>query len=316
MIGRLGAALAAALVLLSACSEAASGEQTKRIAFSFDDIPRHAGGFMSPEERVDVLIAGMEEAGITQAGIFVTTANLENPDGQNGEEHIRAYAAAGHVIANHSYSHPSLNDLSAEDYLADLDRAEARIADLPNKRPWFRYPFLHEGLDDRRDAVRAGLQERGLMNAYVTVDNYDWAIDSIASNAAREGKAMDMEALGELYVETLVDAAEFSDAIAREVLGRSPAHVLLLHETDLNALYIADLAAGLRANGWEIITMDEAFADPIADREPDTFYLGGGRVTALAAEAGWEPRRLVHERTDEEVLAQLFAERVLLENSL
>jgi hypothetical protein len=34
-------------------------------------------------------------------------------------------------------------------------------------------------------------------------------------------------------------------------------------------------------------------------------------VTALAHEKGWEPRKLVHERTDEKVLDRLFAERVI-----
>jgi peptidoglycan/xylan/chitin deacetylase (PgdA/CDA1 family) len=268
---------------------------------------------MTPDQRTDALISGMAEAGIEQAGIFVTTGNLETEDGAGGEDRIRAYAAAGHVIANHSHSHSSLNDVSAEDYLADIDRAEAWLADMPNKRAWFRYPYLHEGQDERRDLVRAGLTQRGLMNAYVTIDNYDWSLDSIASDAAQEGRAMDMDALRDLYVETLIDAAEFSDAIAVELLGRSPAHVLLLHETDLNALFITDLAEGLRAAGWEIVPLDEAFADPISEREPDTFYLGGGRVTALAREAGWEPARLVHDRTDEAVLLRLFEERVLQE---
>jgi hypothetical protein len=127
-----------------------------------------------------------------------------------------------------------------------------------------------------------------------------------------EGKTIDLSKLGQLYVETIVDTAEFNDRIARDTLGRSPAHVLLLHETDLNALFIADLVAGLRAAGWTIITMDEAYRDPIAQMEPDTLYLGGGRVTALASAAGRDPDSLRHERTDEAELARLFEERVVV----
>jgi hypothetical protein len=149
------------------------------------------------------------------------------------------------------------------------------------------------------------------MNGYVTVDNYDWHLDSLASSAKREDRPMSLEGLRDLYVETLVQAAEFSDDIAVRVLGRSPAHVLLLHETDIAALYVEDLVEGLRAAGWDVVSMDEAYADPIAAREPDTWFLGGGRVTALAHEKGWEPRKLVHERTDEKVLDRLFAERVI-----
>jgi peptidoglycan/xylan/chitin deacetylase (PgdA/CDA1 family) len=243
----------------------------------------------------------------------VTVGGLERPDGRGGEDRIRAYAAAGHVIANHTASHPWLSRTDVGDYMADVDRAEAWLQGRAGHRPWFRFPYLDEGRRDRakRDAVRVALRERGLMNAYVTVDNYGWHLDGLASRAKREGRPMSLQGLRDLYVETLVQAAELIDDIAVRALGRSPAHVLLLHETDIAGLFVEDLVEGLRAAGWEIVTMDEAYADPIATREPDTWFLGGGRVAALAHEKGWEPQTLVHERTDEAVLERLFAERVL-----
>ena len=88
--------------------------------------------------------------------------------------------------------------------------------------------------------------------------------------------------------------------------------MLLLHETDLNALFVADMVAALRADGWAIVTIDEAYADPLAQIEPDTLYLGGGRVTALAAAVGHDPASLVHPRTDEAELKRLFEERVVV----
>ena len=302
-----------ALAVLLILAAVPAGAQDKRIAISFDDIPRHAGGFMTPDARTIALIAGLHEAGVEQAGFFVTTGNLDTADGKGGEARIRAYVAAGHVIGNHSHSHGWLWNGDAAAYIADLDKAEAWLADKPGKRPWYRFPYLDEGRDPtRRDALRAALRERGLLNGYVTVDNFDWAIDGLAARAIEDGKTIDLAKLGELYVETIVDTAEFNDRIARETLGRSPAHVLLLHETDLNALFIVDLVAGLRAAGWTIVTMDEAYRDPIAQMEPDTLYLGGGRVTALASAAGRDPASLVHARTDEAELARLFEERVVV----
>jgi peptidoglycan/xylan/chitin deacetylase (PgdA/CDA1 family) len=269
---------------------------------------------MTPDERTVALIAGLHEAGVEQAAFFVTTGNLDDDYGKGGEARIRAYVAAGHVIGNHSHSHGWLWNGDVAAYIADLDKAEAWLAGKPGKRPWYRFPYLDEGRDPgRRDALRAALRQRGLLNGYVTVDNFDWAIDDLARKAAglALGPRIDREALGKLYVETIVSTANFNDEIARETLGRSPAHVLLLHETDLNALFIVDLVAGLRADGWQIITMDEAYRDQIAQMEPDTLYLGGGRVTALAAAAGRDPATLVHPRTSEAELARLFEERVI-----
>lgn len=305
--------------LLSACTSVAAppAQPEKRIAFSFDDVPRHPGAFFTPDERSRELIAALRRGRVRQAGFFVTTGHLQLPQGQGGAARIAAYVAAGHVIANHSASHRRLSRTPAEEYIADLDQAEAWLRGRPGYRPWYRFPFLDEAGRDtaRRDAVRAALAERGLRNAYVTIDNYDWHLDSIASGARRKGLQMNMTALRDIYVETLVDTANFYDSMARETIGRSPVHVLLLHETDLSAMYVDDLTAALRANGWKIVSMDEAYRDPIAAREPDTWFLGEGRVAALAQMAGRAPRTLVHERTDEEVLTRLFNERVLTPSS-
>ena len=310
-IATIASRLIAAFLLVLATAPAAA--QDKRIALSFDDVPRHPGGFMTPDERAITLIAGLHQAGVEQAGFFVTTGNLEEDYGKGGEARIRAYAAAGHAIGNHSHSHGWLWNGDVAAYIADLDKAEAWLAGKPGKRPWYRFPYLDEGRDvARRDALRAALAERGLFNAYVTVDNFDWAVDGLARKAVEDKVPMDLSALGKLFVETIVDTAEFNDRNARETLGRSPAHVLLLHETDLAAMFIVDLVEGLRAAGWTIVTMDEAYRDPIARIEPDTLYLGGGRVSALAHVAGRTRESLVHERTSEAELARLFDERVVV----
>ena len=109
----------------------------------------------------------------------------------------------------------------------------------------------------------------------------------------------------------LVETAEFQERIARDTLGRSPAHVMLLHETDIAALFIADAVAALRARGWQIVTADEAFRDPIAAVEPDTTYLGGGRVTAIASTRGRAASELAVPLNDEAVVGRMFSTRVL-----
>lgn len=300
-------------ILLICLTGPGSASEHKRVALSFDDVPRFAGAFFTPDQRAIKLIAALDRAGVEQAGFFVTTGHLKKSHGAGGEDRIRAYVAAGHVIANHTHSHQWLSKTKVSDYVADLDVAEEWLAGRPGHRAWYRYSYLDEGTDDllKRDALRAALQERGLLNAYVTVDNYDWYLDGLANSAKTDQKDMDMDALGLLYVETLVQSANFYDEIAVQVLGRSPAHVLLLHETDLAALFIEDVVEALRKDGWEILSMDEAYADPIALIEPDTMYLGGGRVAAIAHTKGYEPADLVYERTDEEVLDRLFTERVL-----
>ena len=303
------------LAPLAACAtpEAAPAEP-KRIALTFDDIPRGPGAFLSQEERTERLIAALRKARVRQAAFFVNPSFLANRERAGGEQRIARYVRAGHVLANHSFSHPHLRGVSAEDYLADIDRAEEWLKGRDGRRPWFRFPFLYEGGTDKakRDAVRAGLAARRLQNGYATVDASDWHLEQLTIEARSAGRPMDAAALRDLYVESHVEAAEFYDALARKTLGRSPAHVLLLHETDIAALYIGDLVAALRRHGWEIVTSDEAYRDPIHTAQPDVPSANGTLIEALA----WEkhvPGPLWYERNDTRLAGRLFAERVLHE---
>jgi peptidoglycan-N-acetylglucosamine deacetylase len=287
-------------------------QQQKRIAFSFDDLPRGPGAFLDPDKRPAMLIREMRDGGIKGAAFFANPGRISRTN--NGVRNAAAYAAAGHVIANHTAHHTALSPVSAEVFLNDVAAAETWLKTQPNYRPWFRFPRLDEGRKDtvKRDAVRAGLQQMGLRNAYVTADGWDWYLESRTIAASRAGKAMDMAALRALYIETHMASANFSDRLAQRILGRRPVQMLLLHETDLAAMYAGDLAKALRADGWKIVPADIAYADPLAQMTPDPEFADGTILEMLAWEKGlsggrWFPRNNIPFAT------KLFATRVLHE---
>jgi peptidoglycan-N-acetylglucosamine deacetylase len=207
-----------------------------------------------------------------------------------------------------------LSSVSAQFFLSDIDQAETWLRQQRNYRPWFRFPQLDEGGRDvaKRDAVRAGLRQRGIRNAYVTADGWDWYMERQAVAAKRAGKAINMAALRDLYIETHVESAEFSDRLARRMFNRSPVQMLLLHETDLGAMYIDDLANALRKKGWQIVSAESVYADPMADLVPNSDVTNGTWLEMLA----WE-KHIVGERwfprNDTAVAKKLFATRVLNE---
>ena len=285
----------------------------KRIALSFDDAPRGPGAFLGEDERAERLIETLKAAGAEQVAFFVNPGRISRGDGD--ETRLARYVAAGHVLGNHSFSHIKLSRTSAADYLADIDKAAAWLSGRPGYRPWFRFPALDEGGSDtaKRDAIRAGLAARGLRNAYVTADGLDWNMEALTVAAKRAGKPIDREALRNLYVETHVQSADFSDALARRALGRSPVHMLLLHETDLAALYVGDLIEALKADGWQIVTADQAYADPVYAQMPATRFAGGGTlIEQIAWEKGLSGSRW-YARNDIRTADALFDARVLHE---
>jgi peptidoglycan-N-acetylglucosamine deacetylase len=265
-----------------------SAHGQKRIALTFDDVPRNAGAFFTPDVRTTKLIAALKQARVKQAAFFVNPGNLAKPDGQGGEDRIMAYVAAGHVIANHSFSHPSLSKLTPDAYLADIDQATEWLEAREGYRPWFRFPFLNEGRSDKvkRDAIRDGLKVRGLRNGYVTAEASDWNMETLTINATKAGKAIKPAALRDYYVMLHVEAADFADGLMRKAIGRSPVHVMLLHETDMAAMFIGDLVAALRKDGWEIVTVDKAYRDPIGKVVYDTPSAQGTLTEMMAWQKG------------------------------
>lgn len=288
----------------------------KRIALSFDDAPRGRGAFFTPEARTQRIIAGLKKAKAPQAVFFVNPAAIGQGDGIGGAERIAAYVAAGHVIANHSNTHPHLSAMTADAYLADIDAAEMWLKGRRGYRPWFRFPFLDEGGKDKakRDALRAGLAERGLRNGYVTAESSDWHLESLTREAVQAGKTVDRKALGALYVTWHVEAADFADTMMQRVTGRQPVQVMLLHETDLAALYIGDLVRGLRKAGWTVVSADTAYADPLGQAMPDTPSANGTLTEALAWAAGVPaPRWYRYNQTD--LATAVFRDKVLGESA-
>ncbi|MFF2041392.1 polysaccharide deacetylase family protein [Kitasatospora sp. NPDC058170] len=68
------------------------------------------------------------------------------PTGQYAEQHpdaVRAMAAAGHGLGNHSYSHPQFDGLGPQQARAEVLRADAAIRTAAGTEPlpFFRFPY-------------------------------------------------------------------------------------------------------------------------------------------------------------------------------
>lgn len=281
-------------------------QPARSIALTFDDAPREDTERFTGAQRAAELLARLREAGVPRVAFFANTIRAND----EGWRRLEMYAAAGHTIANHSHSHLDLNTTDPATFVADIVRADDMLRALPTVVRWFRFPYLHEGdAVSKRDHVRRELARLGYRNGYVTVNTFDWHMDTLLQRALAAGRRVNYERLRDVYVDVLVGAVEFTDALAVEVLGRSPRHVLLLHENDLNALFVGDLVAALRAKGWTIIAPETAFEDEIAKKETSTIFPGNpGRIGEIAYDRGIRGR-LAHESCDQAYLERLFEER-------
>ena len=281
----------------------------REIAFTFDDAPTPDSALMTGQERTKRLIDTLTFAKVPDA-LFFVKADYINSDTQKRLEH---YAAAGFHLANHSFSHQSASELGILDYPADVYKAHLLLKLRKNFLPYHRFPYLHYGKDVTAiTSLQQTLTELGYKDGYVTIDNFDWYISSLLTKAAEEKKTIDYDKARKFYVNMLYESIEFYDAIAKKTLGRSPRHVMLLHENDAAALFVGDLIAHLRTKGWTIITPQKAYEDPISRNFPNTVFHKQGRIAAIANSKGVPESELRHPSENVQYLDQAFAKAGVL----
>ncbi len=294
------------VVVLLLCSLVFTFSFSQQIALTFDDAPLGGGPLFSGEERTTRIIESLKKNHVKTAAFFVVSGFIDSTN----INRIHAYSNAGHLIANHSHTHSWIQNIGTANYIHDIQTADSILKKNFPYKQWYRYPFLNEGRSvGSRDSIRAALKEMNLSNGYVTVDDYDWYLAGALRKAISEKKKVDYTALKQLYIEHIWNSIQFYDKIGKKVLGRSPKHVLLLHENDLAALFIGDLIKFLKHKGWQIISPEEAYQDPIANEVPDVLFNGQGRIGAIAYAKGMPAKELVQETEDEEYLEKLLKER-------
>ena len=221
-----------------------------------------------------------------KAALFVKAANIDNDE---GKALLQEWNNAGHLIGNHTYSHPFLNSskMTAEAFEQDMLHAEELLKNFTQFQKILRFPYLKEGETVmKRDAIRSFLAQRGYRIGHVTIDASDWYIDDRLRKRLTKEPAADVSAYRNYYMDHMWDRAVFYDDLSRKVLGRSVKHCILVHFNLLNALFLDDLVSMFKSKGWQVIDASEAFRDRIYAAQPKTVPAGESLIWALAKETG------------------------------
>lgn len=255
----------------------------KEIALTFDDAPGEDTGIFKVEERTDELIRKLKLLDVPQAIFFANPCN-----GGRRKMILRQLAKfrnSGNLIGNHTCTHPRLDKVGFERFALDVDKADALLESLIQGQKVFRFPFFNEGSDKlTRDQVRNWLKSRGYKNIPSSVENEDPVFSLKLNQAKAAGKKIDYIKVETLFVDHVLAGAEFYEKLAREVLGYSPKHILLLHDKDATVLFLESLIRALRKNGWTIIGAQEAIRDPLYSLEPQNTHAEYGLLAQVAFE--------------------------------
>lgn len=256
-----------------------------QFSITMDDFHWQNSLKLSGAQRNEAILDTLTKHSI-KAALFVIGRNIEEDE---GKRLLSAWDRAGHMLANHTYSHRNLNapDTDVKAYQDDILRAEDLLKDFPRYARYLRFPMLKEGdTVAKRDAMRAFLAQHNYRNGHVTVDASDWYIDQRLTARLQSNPAAKVKPYRDYYLEHMWSRAQYYDTLARRVLGYQPRHTVLVHFNLLNALFLDDLIAMYKSKGWQPIDAEEAFADPVFASKPNVIPAGESLIWSLAKEKG------------------------------
>ena len=255
----------------------------KEIALTFDDAPMGNSKHFKSQARTEELIRKLKELNVPPVIVFATACKRE--DSASVTAQLRKYKDAGHLIGNHTCSHPRLDDVGFAAYAKDAEKGDRLLASLFPEHKFFRFPFLNEGSEEKvRGQMRKWLTENHYRNGMVSIDTDDYIFSSKLNQAKKLGKKIDYQKVEKLLVMHLVGAAKFYDDLALKTLGYSPKHVMLLHEMDATVMSIDSLVKELRNQGWKIISAEEAYRDKIYFENLKNTNTSDGVIAQMAFE--------------------------------
>ena len=195
--------------------------EVKQVALTFDD---------GPDVRYTPVILDILREHRVPATFFLIGSQIEHHPAV-----VERILAEGHVIANHSWSHPNFTQLAPPDVRREIQRTETAIFDLTGKRTaLFRPPYGKLTEENVQTLVSLGYKQ-----IYWSTDSQDW----------------DAKDPDQLLINILPDIGRGSIVVMHSAGGRN-------QNLDATVAALPDLIHTLRVQGYRFVTVDELLGIP------------------------------------------------------
>ncbi len=271
--------LISVLLLICSISLGQGSKNKKEICITFDDLPvvrvhDHIERMMITDE----ILFTLEEFKVKAAGFVV---------GDNIAGHydlLEKWLEGGHILGNHTYSHPDLNEVPHELFIENIDKGHIAIEEIlkkyMQKNRYFRYPYLHYGKSPEvKKAVADYLFNQEYWVAHVSIDTDDFAFNLQYEKIHNKSDSAAISRLGNEYFDHIMEQVEKAEKIALDILGRPVRHILLLHANRIHSYFLYDMLSELKSMGYSFISMERAFSDPLYSMRES--YIGPQGISYL-----------------------------------
>jgi len=210
---------------------------------------------------------------------------------------LKQWLGRGFELGNHTYSHKSLNSISAKEFTGDLLKGERYTRELMKDEAkdliYFRHPFLHTGRSPEvRDSLQTFLKNHNYRIAPVTIDNSEWLFARAYEKALMENDSLMMNKVVDAYIPYMESKFEHFEFVSRELFGREIKQILLIHANKINSDHFDKLAEMIIKRDYRFISLEEALKDTAYNALDNYFGRGG---------ISWLHRWALTEKRDKEI---------------
>lgn len=267
---------------LSLCSSLDLFAQDRTVAITVDDLP-YADGTSSQLNTADVsaaemvngkLLAAFQKRHVPVTG-FVIQKRIESLGFTSGVKILKQWIDGGFDLGNHTYSHPDMNNLSAEQIEREIVQGETAIAPLMKevgkKIVFFRFPMNHTGDTKlKHDNIATYLAQRGYGLATCTIDTSDFLFNNAYVQMLATHDSVAAQKLLLDYLTYAKAEIDYYAQLNRQVLGYEPPQVMVLHDNLLNGTVIDKILKVFEEKHYRFVPLDVTQSDP-AYRIPDKY---------------------------------------------
>jgi peptidoglycan/xylan/chitin deacetylase (PgdA/CDA1 family) len=260
----------------------------REIAITIDDLPFVGSGSSTPsslkrtQDRFMAIVNTLVENQVPATGFAIGGAVAKNE-----WDLMEAFRNQGLTIGNHTYTHLSLNSISADKYIADIEKADTKLAHVMTEPKYFRYPYLAEGKGEKKQKVIDYLTAHQYTIAPVTIDSKDYEFNAQFYRIPYRKRAQSIHQFKKRYLAYIWNQTLKAEHRSKNSTGQPVKQILLLHANLLNSLCLGDIIALYKSNGYKFITLEEALkgntAQPINDTSAKAIPGGSGTQEANAS---------------------------------
>lgn len=233
--------------------------QEREIAITMDDLPLVASRMNTPAnkqrstERFTQIVQTFQKYQVPATGFIIAGAI------EKGQwEFLEQFRKAGFMLGNHTYSHYNLNQMSAERYIADVDRADKILAPILTTPKYFRYPYLAEGTKETKSKVQDYLNQHHYIIAPVTIDSKDFEFNEMTYKVPYHERIEFIQKLKPRYLAYIWKQT----LLAEKNSSGNGKQILLIHANILNSYLLGDILEMYQKNGYKFISLTQALTNP------------------------------------------------------